>query len=70
MGSSGAFSPLGRGPSAAMKGRHCDLGVCGVMFLSLRGSREASAQAEALEAKVLMCLRRLTGPRGSDPTVL
>ena len=29
----------------------------------LRGSREAAVQAEALEAKVLMCLRRLTRPR-------
>ena len=36
----------------------------------LRGSREAAVQAEALEAKVLMCLRRLTRPEGSDPTVL
>ena len=36
----------------------------------LRGSREAAVQAEALEAKALMCLRRLTRPEGSDPTVL
>ena len=44
-------------------------GSVGYVFV-LRGSREAAVQAEALEAKVLMCLRRLTRPEGSDPTVL
>ena len=44
-------------------------GSVGYVF-GLRGSREAAVQAEALEAKALMCLRRLTRPRGSDPTVL
>ena len=40
--------------------------------LQLQKAQEclAQAQAEALEAKALMCLRRLTKPRGSDPTVL
>ena len=33
----------------------------------LRGSREASAQAEALKAKVLRCLRRLTSQAGEIP---
>ena len=41
----------------------------GYLF-GLRGSREAAVQAEALEAKALMCPRRLTRPKGSDPTVL
>ena len=41
-------------------------GSMGYIF-GLRGSREAVVQAEALEAKALMCLRRLTGPEGSDP---
>ena len=44
-------------------------GSVGYVF-GLRGSREAAVQAEALEAKVLMCLRRLARPEGSDPTVL
>ena len=44
-------------------------GSVGYVF-GLRGSREAAVQAEALEAKALMCLRRLTRPEGSDPTVL
>ena len=44
-------------------------GSVGYVF-GLRGNREAAVQAEALEAKALMCLRRLTRPRGSDPTVL
>ena len=33
----------------------------------LRGSREASAQAEALKAKVLRCPRRLTNQAGAIP---
>ena len=41
-------------------------GSVGYVF-GLRGSREAAVQAEALEAKVLMCLRRLTRPEGAIP---
>ena len=44
-------------------------GSVGYVF-GLRGSREAAVQAEALEAKALMCLRRLTRSRGSDPPVV
>ena len=36
-------------------------------FFGLRGSREAAVQAEVLEAKVLMCLRRLTRQAGAIP---
>ena len=53
-------------PQEGRLGEEVSMGYC----FGLRGSREAAVLAEALEAKALMCLRRLTRPSGSDPTVL
>ena len=51
MGSFGAFSPLGRGPGAALKGLYCDSGGCGVMVLSCAGAERRARKPKRLRRK-------------------